>query len=285
MLRGSAALTRSARVALAVLGTLVGLGPDAASASELDFSPALDRGLLGEARQAYRERRDEAQAWRAQALFEQVHQAHPEDPVAAWHLSLACYYLGMRVLDDGPERTRVYARGREVAEAAIERAPDCAPCLLLAAVNHALWGEQVGIFRTLVGLPAVLRQLERSAELDPAFGGAAAHRVRAYLFRALPRLFGGGKARAREAIEMAIRAAPREPMNHAFLAELLQHDYDDLEGALRVARRGARLPPPGPEHVESLDALRELQALVQAHDATEVARSEGGPGAPDPGAP
>lgn len=251
-------------VALLVLGALVGPA-SARPPTELDFHPELDRGLLGEGRQAYRERRDEARAWESYNLFKRYRVDHRDDPVAAWHLAMSCYYLGIRVSKDSDEKRELFAEGRDEAELGVGSDPDCGPCHLMLAVNGALWGNEVGIFRTIVGLPRVREHLKRTEELDPRFGGGATYRVQANIYKALPRLFGGGAKPARESIEKAIRVAPEEHLNYAFLASLLANDFKDVDAAARVARTAIAIPEPDPAYVESVDALRGLKRFLKRY--------------------
>ena len=58
--------------------------------SVLDYQPALDQGLLGEGRRAYRERADRDRALDAYRIFKQNVRENPDDPVAAWHFSMSC---------------------------------------------------------------------------------------------------------------------------------------------------------------------------------------------------
>lgn len=228
----------------------------------LAYQPRLDDGPLGPGRQAYRERRDPARALESYRLFKGVVEQDPEDHEALWHLAMSCYYLGQRVFDTKEERARVFAEGHRFAESAVARDPECAPCHMLAGVNQALWGQEVGIFRVISGLPNVKRHLRRSTELDPTFAGASALRVRAQIAKVLPRWLGGGKKKARAYLRRAIEIAPHEPLNYQFLAKLLLKQFGDREAALRVAREGLAVPPPGPEFVESIDAARRLEGLV-----------------------
>jgi hypothetical protein len=172
--------------------------------------------------------------------------------------------MGYRILQDGDERKAVFLEGWKAADAALEVDPACAPCHLLSAINHGLWGQEVGIFRTLVGLPAVRGHITRATELDPQFGGGAPYRIQATLDLALPRLLGGGKKKARRSIEKAIAVAPYEPLNYEFLAELLLKKYDDPQGALAVARTGLTIPPPDDTYLESIEALEWLQRVEDA---------------------
>jgi tetratricopeptide (TPR) repeat protein len=228
----------------------------------LAYQPRLDEGPLGPGRQAYRERRDPERALESYRLFKGVVEQDPDDHVALWHLAMSCYYLGQRVFETREERARVFAEGHRLAESAAERDPECAPCHMLAGVNQALWGQEVGIFRVISGLPNVKRHLRRSTELDPTFAGASALRVRAQIAKVLPRWLGGGKKKARSYLRRAIAIAPHEPLNYQFLAKLLWKQFGDREAALRVAREGLALPSPGPEFVESVDAARRLEGLV-----------------------
>jgi len=233
--------------------------------------PELDRGLLGEGRAAYRERADDARALDAYRIFEKNLEHNPDDVTAAWHLSMACYFVGLRVYDDPEMKKAIYLEGREVADRALSIDPECGPCHLLSAVNHALWADQVGIFRAMVGLPKVKSHLARAAELDPTFAGAAAMRVQATIAERLPRMFGGGKGKARRYIEQAIAISPDEPLNYEVLANLLAQRYDDLPLALAVARRGLSVPAPGPEHVESRDSIAYLKLFVD-FNSTQLSR-------------
>jgi hypothetical protein len=232
--------------------------------STLDYTPELDHGLLGQGRQAYRERADHTRGRDAYRILKLNFEQNPEDPVAAWHYSLACYYMGKRVLKNPEARTRVYVEGRAAADAGLARDEDCGPCHLLTAINSALWAQEVGIFRVIVGLPKVKWHLGRAAEIDPRFGGAAPFRIQAMIAQALPKMFGGGTKRARALIEQAIRVDPNEALNYEILSVMLLHEYDDRNGAVAVARMGLARPQPGPEYIESHDAIEVLERIVDA---------------------
>ncbi len=265
---------------LALIGaapSALALGQGASAAASGPFSPddpllyhpALDDGPLGPGRKAYRERRDPDRALESYTLFKQVVEENPGDPTALWHLAMSCYYLGQRVVETGDERKRVFAEGHRFAEQAVARDPKCAPCHMLAGVNQALWGQEMGIFRVLSGLPNVKRHLQASTDLDPTFAGASALRVRAQIARVLPRWLGGGKKKARRYLLRAIEIAPNEPLNYQFLARLYQKDFKQPDKALAVAREGLTLTQPGPEFVESVDSMRRLQRMVNKLEKSE----------------
>ena len=240
------------------------------SGQELEYSPLLDQGLLGEGRQAYRERADLFKEQAAYDIFKRNLDQNPGDPIAAWHFSLSCYYVGQRGTGgDSEARKRIHEEGRVVADQALNQDPECGPCHLLSAINHALWAEEVGIFRTIVGLPKVLSHLRKAARLDPKFGGAAALRVHATIMKVLPGIFGGGKKKARKLIEEAIVVAPDEPLNYEILADILIEKYRDPSAAVTAAQRGLGVPMPGPEHVESRDSIDYLKRMVRKYQPSQ----------------
>ena len=235
----------------------------------LAIDPVLDQGVLGQGRNAYRERADASRAEDAYTIFKAYSEENPNDVAAAWHYSMACYWLGIRVYSDSEQKKAIYQEGLKAANRALSMDGDCGPCHLLSAINHALWAEQVGIFRTLVGLPKVKKHLARAAELDPRFAGAAAYRVQATIYDKLPRLMGGGKRKARAALEKAIEVSPEEPLNYEMLAILLRDRFNELPRAVAVAQRGLAVPEPGEEYVESRDSYVLLQKFVNRY-ATQV---------------
>ena len=168
----------------------------------------------------------------------------------------------MRVHKQPPDKRRVHAEGRRAADRAIHQDPHCGPCHLFSAINHALWAEQVGIFRSLVGLPTVKKNLKRASELDPTFAGAAAHRTMAQVAKAVPRMLGGGEDKAILHLNNALRIAPEEPLNYEVMVDL-KIKHKDVHGALHWARRGVAVPQPAPEYVESVDSVKYMQQIVK----------------------
>lgn len=230
--------------------------------SIFDVQPELDQGLLGEGRQAYRERADSRRGRDAYRLFKQHYQQNPDDPIAGWHFSMSCYFMGMRVLKTSEDRKQVHAEGRAAADRALAQDPNCGPCHLLSGINHALWAEQVGIFRSLVGLPKVRKHLDRSAEIDPTFAGAAAHRTLAQIAQVLPRMFGGGKKKTLGHIRDALSIAPEEPLNYEIMVDLMIKEKN-MPAALYWAQRGITVPKPGPEYVESRGSIEYMQKIIE----------------------
>jgi tetratricopeptide (TPR) repeat protein len=267
---GACRLANGFKVVVCLLPIALAIPVSPALADEaLAIDPVLDQGVLGEGRNAYRERADASRAEDAYSIFKAHSEENPNDVAAAWHYSMACYWLGIRVYTDSEQKKAIYQEGLKAANRALSMDADCGPCHLLSAINHALWAEQVGIFRTLVGLPKVKKHLARAAELDPRFAGAAAYRVQATIYDKLPRLMGGGKRKARAALEKAIEVSPEEPLNYEMLAILLRDRFNELPRAVAVAQRGLAVPEPGEEYVESRDSFVFLQEFVNRY-ATQV---------------
>lgn len=267
---GAGRLGESFKIVFFVISVLLAIPAMPVLADEaLAIDPVLDQGVLGEGRNAYRERADASRAEDAYKIFKAHSEENPNDVAAAWHYSMACYWLGIRVYSDSDQKKAIYQEGLKAANRALSLDDDCGACHLLSAINHALWAEQVGIFRTLVGLPKVKKHLARAAELDPQFAGAAAYRVQATIYDKLPRLMGGGKRKARAALEKAIEVSPEEPLNYEMLAILLRDRFNELPRAVAVAQRGLAVPEPGEEYVESRDSFVFLQEFVNRY-ATQV---------------
>ena len=103
------------------------------SGQELEYSPLLDQGLLGEGRQAYRERADLDRAQDAYDLFKRNLDENPGDPIAAWHFSLSCYYVGQRGTGgDSEARSEFMKRAEWWPTKPSIRTPNVAPAICSA---------------------------------------------------------------------------------------------------------------------------------------------------------
>ncbi len=215
--------------------------------------------------EAFRRRIDEERARFALKGYENILKADPGDGEAGWRLAMADYYVGNRFEKEKDSKTRYFAEGRDVALRANELIADCAPCRFWAAVNMALYGENIGILRMLFSVKRVRELLKQSAELDPTYAYGGAYRVLALVDQRLPGILGGSDSVARTNFERAIAAAPDEPLNYLGLTRLLDENYEDKEAAIRVARKGASIASLKPERVESLEAREELKSYLEVN--------------------
>jgi tetratricopeptide (TPR) repeat protein len=78
----------------------------------------------------------------------------------------------------------------------------------------------------------------------------------------VPGILGGSNDRAERYYKRALDVDPGEPLNYLFYARFLKSERGNRRGALELALQGLKVPPPGDERVESVDALRSLDSLV-----------------------
>jgi tetratricopeptide (TPR) repeat protein len=219
--------------------------------------------LAGDA--AYRERKDEAKARLALAEYRAAHASAPGDPEAGYRLGMACYFVGLRLTHDSDAKEKIFAEGRDAALDAAEKSPGCAACHFWGAINKALYGQEVGVFKMLFSLKDVENHLRRSIEIDPRYASAGGYRLLGVIREKLPSILGGSKREAREFYLKAIELAPDEPLNYLFLARLLRDRFDNPEGAIAAARKGISIKDLPSERLESIESRSELEEWLQKH--------------------
>jgi hypothetical protein len=131
--------------------------------------------LLNDGDRAYEQRVDEAQARHALETYRKLHEENPDDVEASWRLSMACYFVGLRLTQDNGKKATLFAEGRDAGRAAIEKKTGCAPCYFWSAINMALYGQSVGVLKMLFTLGTVRDYLRKSIELDPTYASAGAY--------------------------------------------------------------------------------------------------------------
>ena len=216
---------------------------------------------------AFIQRNDPERAKRALELFRDYHAKNPKDPEAGWRHAMGCYFAGLHLAKNGDEKESLFAEGRDAGLSTIQLAPACAPCHFWTAINMALYGQTVGVFKMFFSLPSIREHLEQTIKLDPAYAGGGAYRLLGLIEQKLPGILGGSNDRARELIQQAIDTAPEEPLNHLFMTRLLLEEFDDLAGARAIAKKGISVPQPSPERIESLGSLKELREFLNSHPA------------------
>src|SRR6185295_3326687 len=126
---------------------------------------------------------------------------------AGWKLAMTCYFTGLRLTHDDAAKEKIFREGVEAATAAAKLAPGCAACEFWAAIDTALLGETVGVFKMLSALGRVKERLHHVIELDPAYAYGGAFRLLGLIDQKLPGFLGGDNERARGYFEKAIRVA------------------------------------------------------------------------------
>ena len=219
------------------------------------------------------------------AAYERALRADPANLDAAWKLLRALHFKGDYVARTTEEKQKIFARGRDVAEAALDRMaqraggrkklddlspqaaakalagiPQARPIHLWAAVHWGLWGDNFG--RLAAARQGVGDRVRRSAEillaLDETYEEAAGHRILGRLHTLAPKVpFVTGwvdRDKAISELRRAVALAPDNFLNHLYLAEaLLEHAPDKKE-------RGEGDPPPADRPASQPGAARRGRA-------------------------
>lgn len=151
------------------------------------------------------------------------------DYEAAWRMGRARFFLGQEA--SGVEESRAHhRRGALACQRATSLQPARVEGHFWLGVNLALLAGLENPFKSLPHALRARRSLTRAVRLDASYHAAGPLRVLARLQHKLPRLFGGGRARARANFERAISLAPANTVTRLYFAELLL-EMRDTTGA------------------------------------------------------
>lgn len=214
--------------------------------------------------QAFRERRDEKRAREALKHYREYFQENPKEAAVTWRVAMACYFVGFRLTKESDTRKEIFAEGRDAGLAGVKLDEKCAACHFWGALNLALYGDAVGVFKMYFALGDLREHLNQVVKLEPQYASGGAYRLLGLIEQKLPGILGGDNDRAKEYFEKALAVAPDEPLNYLFLAKLQRDDLDDAQGALATARRGLEVPPPQADHIEAVDAVVDLKIFLTA---------------------
>jgi tetratricopeptide (TPR) repeat protein len=230
----------------------------------------------------------------AVAAYGRALQADPANLDAAWKLLRALHFQGEYLARTPEEKQKIFARGRDVAEAALDRIsrraggretldalpppaaaralaaiPQARAIELWAAVHWGLWGDSVG--RLAAARQGVGDRIRRSAEillaLDETYEDAAGHRVLGRLHTLAPKVpFVTGwvdRGKAVSELRRAVALAPDNFLNHLYLAEaLLEHQPEKKNEARDILRRLLARHPAADRLVEDERAQADARALL-----------------------
>jgi len=171
----------------------------------------------------YEQRSDLENVRSSVRLLEEAGCALPFD--GAWRLGRALFFLGQEA-QSKEETRRYHARAVLCCHRAARLQPERVEGHFWLGVNLALLAEVVNPLNALRHALSARRSLTRAVRLDPAFHDAGPLRVLARLQHKLPRLLGGGIARARANFERAIQLAPTNTVTRLYFAELLSETGD-----------------------------------------------------------
>jgi tetratricopeptide (TPR) repeat protein len=229
------------------------------SSASIFTVPVSIRTFVGDSK--FWHRRDQASAHEALRIYRRIYKLNPDDFEAAWRVSMICYYIGIRFTEKD-QKAKLYEEGRDAGKRAYALNDQCAPCHFWFAINSALYAESVGVIKMLFTLSDIRKHLARSIEVDPFYAYAGAYRLQGLIEQKLPGVLGGSNSRSKEYFQKAIEHAPDEPMNYLYLARLLKSEFEDVSGALTVARQGLKEFIPSYDRVEATDALEDLKKFI-----------------------
>lgn len=239
-------------------------------------------------------RRAQGQINEAIAAYEQALRADPANLDASWKLLRALHFKGEYVARTAEEKQKIFARGRDVAEAALDRfaqraggrkkldgltpqaaakalagIPQARPIHMWAAVHWGLWGDSFG--RLAAARQGVGDHVRRSAEillaLDETYEEGAGHRILGRLHTLAPKvpLFTGwiDRDKAISELRRAVALGPGNFLNHLYLAEaLLEHAPDKKGEAREILRRLLARQPSADSLIEDQRAQADARALL-----------------------
>lgn len=232
----------------------------------------------------------------AVAAYERAVKERPDRLEAHWKLLRALYYKGEFATHGKEGKQKVFARGRDVVEAALDQLgrrtggrealdrlspqqaakrlagiPEAPYIYLYGGIHWGLWGDVYGRLaaaRAGVG-DKVRRYGEVTLALDERFQEAGARRLLGRLHTLAPKvpmLTGWvDRGEAVSHLRRAVALAPDNLYNQVYLADaLLQHQPDKAAEAREILRRVLQRKPDPAEVVEDERALAEARALLGA---------------------
>ncbi|HTG35878.1 MAG TPA: hypothetical protein VLB76_23375 [Thermoanaerobaculia bacterium] len=232
------------------------------------------------------------------AAYERAVKEQPERLEGTWKLLRALHFKGDFTTNSNDAKQKAFARGKEVAEAGIDRlakrtagsrqkldamspaqaakavagVPEAKPLFLWAAVHWGLWGDVFGRLaaaRQGVG-DRVKIYSETLIALDERYEDAGGHRILGRLHTLAPKVpFVTGwvdRGKAVSELRRAVALGPDNLDNHVFLAEaLFEYQPAKAAEAREILRRVLARQPVPELAVEQAKSLADARALLAKH--------------------
>jgi hypothetical protein len=238
----------------------------AMAATTSPLTSSLIPSLISSGDEAFRHRADPVQAITALDLYrKRVGETEQKESESLWRLSMACYFVGLRSIHDKEAQEKIFAEGRDAGLLASQLDHQCASCRFWTAINMALYGQTVGVFKMLFSLKQIRELLKESMALDPTYAHSGAQRLLGLIYEKVPGILGGSNSRAKSYFEEAISTSPDEPLNYLFLARLYHDELHDNPAALEAIRKGLdtqKINVATPDRLESVEALADLKKML-----------------------
>jgi len=172
--------------------------------------------ILKQADRLYAGRRDIAQVRKSVKLLRNAKECFE----TSWRLARACFFLGQEA--HAPDMARgLHTEGVKAGRRALTHESDHVEGYFWLGVNLALLARLEPSIKAAMHALQAKRALRRAIEIDAAYHSGGPLRVLARLQHKLPRLLGGGWARAHANFERAIIIAPANTVTRIYFAELL----------------------------------------------------------------
>ena len=234
----------------------------------------------------------------AVAAYERAVREQPDRLEGYWKLLRALHYQGDYAVHSREGKQKVFGRGREVVEAALERMshrlggrtvgkkldglppeqvaklvsgiPEAPAIFLWGGIHWGLWADVYGrIAAARQGAGDEIRRYgEIAVALDERYDRAAGHRLLGRLHTLAPKipLVTGwvDRDKAISHLRRAVALAPEDLYNQIYLADaLLQHQPGKAAEAREILRRVLQRKPDPARVVEDERALAEARALLK----------------------
>lgn len=230
----------------------------------------------------------------AVSAYEQAVKAHPKDLEGYWRLLRALHFKGEYLARTREERQAAFGRGREVAEAALDRlaervggrakldklspqetaralagVPRAVDLYLWGGADWGLWGDAFG--KMAAARQGVADRVRHYAEvaiaLDERYAEAGGHRLLGRLHTLAPKIpFLTGWVdhdKAVSELRRAVELGPGDPTNALYLVEaLLEFKPEKRAEALALLRHLAGEKPAPDRTVEDEKVLAEARTLL-----------------------
>ena len=209
--------------------------------------------ILEQADQLYAGRRDSANVRKSVELLRNAAECFE----TSWRLARACFFLGQEVRAPDVARGR-HTEGVKAGQHALAHQSDRVEGYFWLGVNLALLAQLEPPIKAAMHALQAKRALQRAIEIDATYHAAGPLRVLARLQHKLPRLLGGGLARASANFARAIIIAPANTVTRIYFAELLLET-----GAVDRARAELDAVLTSPSHPNWAFEIERDQRLAQ----------------------
>jgi tetratricopeptide (TPR) repeat protein len=193
------------------------------------------------------------------AILEGIVEDDPENVRALYELSKVCFLLGDGV-EEKDARLKLFYRGRDYGEMAIELDEESPDAHFWYMVNVGRVGQTKGVLNSLVLVPTVREEIETVLEIDPEHTGALD--AQAMLYYELPGLLGGNLNKSMEALNKGIALDSNYTLLYVDMAKVYIKKKN-YEKARWYLNRALEITTPTYEADHVLDDKPEALALLE----------------------